>query len=342
MWDEIDDVSVGCDNDDMVEALDDAGVTADEFEMIEDTGGESAELSESVVEECFDENPLQNLELPEEFNATDAFEPMQISSAEYERMLDTYDADTIANALYEGRFEVVDDTVEDDSPKVLTRFPDVNFEESEYTECVTEKADIEEDWGGITEEDEVTEDNQEVEELLDYESILREIEEESLRQGFENIDIETDETRLRETLDDFKEEKWDELSLEGQKEAMENLADYVKDVIKLENPPRIEYYNREKNGEYGGYNPATNVLNINEYMLYNSEEAADTIAHELWHAHQYECAKNPQSALDYQYAYNIDNYISSDMGQEAYENQLIEAEARAFAEQFKEKIGRAG
>ncbi|MDR2731244.1 MAG: hypothetical protein LBB81_10165 [Treponema sp.] len=77
----------------------------------------------------------------------------------------------------------------------------------------------------------------------------------------------------------------------------------------LENPPNIEYYNETEQGDYGGYNPATNTLNINEYMLYDSNEAANTVTHELWHAYQHEKASNPQSPKDFQYQYGFDNYI---------------------------------
>ena len=48
---------------------------------------------------------------------------------------------------------------------------------------------------------------------------------------------------------------------------------------------------------------------------------------------------NPKRPLDYQYQFNFDNYISPELGQEAYESQLVEAEARAFAAQFKDRIG---
>lgn len=289
------------------------------------------EIAEDIAEEDYEDNPLEDLELLEETEVSDVTETMMIGQKEYEWMLETHDIDIISNAMQEGMFEVIDDTLEEDSPKTLTRFPDVHFEECE--EC-TEEGEYAEQ-----EEMEVLAESEQLEEIIDYEDILRGIEEESLRQGFENIDIEADEERLSESLSDFQEENWENLSLEEQKAVMENLADYVKEIINLDNPPEIEYYNREKMGEYGGYNPETNILRINEYMLYNAEEAADTIAHELWHAHQHECAENPQSALDYQYLYNFENYIPSDMGQDAYESQLVEAEARAFAEQFKERIG---
>jgi acetolactate synthase-1/2/3 large subunit len=53
----------------------------------------------------------------------------------------------------------------------------------------------------------------------------------------------------------------------------------------------------------------TNTLRINENMLYESDEAADTVAHELWHAYQHERAENPHSPKDFHYQAGFDNYI---------------------------------
>lgn len=173
---------------------------------------------------------------------------------------------------------------------------------------------------------------------INYEEIYEGIQQEALEQGFEGIDIDSDSGRLEQSLQNFTESNWEALSLDEQKSGMSDLASYVVDIIGFENPPTIEYYNNAQMGDFGGYDASTNTLNVNEYMLYNSEEAADTIAHELWHAHQHECAMHPQSARDYQYQYNFINYIPPDLGQEAYESQLIEAEARAFAAQFKDRL----
>lgn len=173
---------------------------------------------------------------------------------------------------------------------------------------------------------------------INYDEIYSGIEQEALAEGFQDVQIDADAERLDSTLEPFDESAWQDLQLDEQKQSMEDLAGYVTDVIGFENPPQIEYYNNERRGDYGGYDPATNTLSVNEYMLYDSKEAADTIAHELWHAHQYERARNPESARDYQYQYNFENYVSPDLGQEAYESQLVEAEARAFAEQFKDRL----
>ena len=163
---------------------------------------------------------------------------------------------------------------------------------------------------------------------------------------FDGVDYLQDVERLDSSLISFRPERWQELDLNQQKEAMTELAEYVQEVTGLENPPTIEFYNNPVDGDYGGYMASTNTLSINEHMLYDSNEAADTVAHELWHAYQHERAMNPQSAKDYQYQYNFDHYISPKrdmLGRfvnfTEYQDQLVEAEARAFAEQFKGRLG---
>lgn len=159
---------------------------------------------------------------------------------------------------------------------------------------------------------------------------------------FDGIDYATDTERLDCSLENFDSSTWEGLSIDEQKAAMTDLADYVKDVIGFDNPPEIVYYNNPVDGDYGGYSPGSNTLEVNEYMLYNNEEAADTVAHELWHAYQHQRANNPQSAKDYQYQYGFDNYIRPEDDFAGYQDQLIEAEARAFAQQFKDRLNMKG
>lgn len=155
---------------------------------------------------------------------------------------------------------------------------------------------------------------------------------------FDGINYSDNPERLDALLYSFQSDKWDNLSIDEQKDAMSRLAEYVKDVIGFKNPPEIEYYNESDSGDYGGYDPNANKLKVNEYMLYENEEAADTIAHELWHAYQYERAKNPSSTKDYLYQYGFENYVSPEDDFSAYQDQLVEAEARAFAQQFKDRL----
>ena len=74
-------------------------------------------------------------------------------------------------------------------------------------------------------------------------------------------------------------------------------------------------------------------------------EIVDTIAHETWHAYQHQRANILENKHDYLYKLNFDNYISpTSLGDGKclfftdYQEQLVEAEARAFASLFREGV----
>ena len=178
---------------------------------------------------------------------------------------------------------------------------------------------------------------------IDLEGDLTEEELNSVYEGLESFDFQgvnalEDTERLDENLENFTNENWENFSIEEQKESMNDLAQYIIDVTGLENPPKIEFYNNDKEGDYGGFDRLNNTLSINEHMLYQNDEAADTVAHELWHALQYQRATNPQTRQDLMYAENFSNYISPSEDFEAYQSQILESEARAFAQQIKDRL----
>jgi hypothetical protein len=144
--------------------------------------------------------------------------------------------------------------------------------------------------------------------------------------------------QLDSILDNFGEGKWNDLSLDEQKQSMTDLAGYVADETGNKNPPEIVFRNDMNDGEYGGYNPGTNTLEVNENMLGDSTEAADTVAHEMWHAYQQQCALDPTSEKGREYQEGFDNYISPEYDFEGYQNQMVEAEAREYAQGFKDKL----
>ena len=139
-------------------------------------------------------------------------------------------------------------------------------------------------------------------------------------------------------LDNFQEDKWSDLSLEEKKQSMTDLANYTISDIGVENPPEIIFRDDMPDGSYGGYSPDTNTIEINTNMLDDSAEAADTITHEMWHAHQQEVANNPSNPRAAEYQEGFDNYISPEYDFEGYENQMVEAEARDYAQGFKGKL----
>lgn len=149
---------------------------------------------------------------------------------------------------------------------------------------------------------------------------------------------EADDEQLDSLLDSFQEDKWSDLSLEERKQSMTELADYVTADIGLENPPEIIFHDDMPDGSYGGYNPVTNTMEINQNMLDDSTEAADTIAHELWHVHQQEAANDPSNPRAAEYQEGFDNYISPEYDFEGYQNQMVEAEARDYAQGFKDRL----
>jgi hypothetical protein len=157
---------------------------------------------------------------------------------------------------------------------------------------------------------------------------------------FNGINLNANAEDLQESIIEFEQENWDTLSTDERKDAVENLSAYLQDEIGLKNPPQIEFYNNEKDGEYGAYEPQANTLSINECMLDDSKEAAKTVAHELWHTYQHECANDPHSLKDYQYqmGVNSDVYVSPKDDYDGYKNQLVEAEAFAFENQIQNAL----
>lgn len=302
-WDEIAEALLGHEATDVETDLHDSVNVADEMvEMSEESEWEQAELelNENQLDESVEERAEENesLSLSDFSDIDEDIDPVEESDEMATESVELID---------ESSLDDLEETVEDD---------DESIDEDLYANGMDEVQEI----------------------AINYDEIYQEIQQEVLEQGFENINILADTERLDSSLENFEESNWENLSLEEQKESLSNLAEYVEETIGFENPPQIEYYNNPREGDYGGYNSVTNTLRVNEYMLYNSSEAADTIAHELWHAHQRECAENPQTARDYQYQYNFENYITPELDHQAYENQLLEAEARAFAAQFKGRM----
>jgi soluble cytochrome b562 len=153
-----------------------------------------------------------------------------------------------------------------------------------------------------------------------------------------NVGKDLNDNGADAVLDNFQEDKWSDLSLEEQKQSMTDLADFVAADTGNENPPEIVFRDDMPDGSYGGYSPETNTMEININMLDDSAEAADTIAHEMWHAHQEQAAKDPSNPRAQEYQDGFDNYISPEYDFEGYQNQMVEAEARDYAQGFKDRL----
>ncbi len=147
-----------------------------------------------------------------------------------------------------------------------------------------------------------------------------------------------DTEQMRELVEPFKPEVWEGLDIEERKRALMEFQRFNTELLGLNPSPDIDFYNNPQEGDYGGYSPGDNAIHINEYMLYDAAEALDTIAHESRHAYQHIRADNPQTSRDFEFAENFENYTSAEDDFEAYQAQIVEADARAYAARYKDYL----
>ena len=162
--------------------------------------------------------------------------------------------------------------------------------------------------------------------------------------SFDNLDLEDE--RLENIIKYFESDTWQKLDIDDKRAIIQAFETYLVNSLDLKRPPRVVlYYGLQ--GECGEYNRANNTIKINMNMIDNPQMTIGTIAHETWHAYQYQCAENPQTRKDALYFINFipQNYrtpvnVNGNWVMfEEYESQLVEAEANAFGRLFEEKVG---
>lgn len=153
-----------------------------------------------------------------------------------------------------------------------------------------------------------------------------------------------DEAKASEVLSPFKQEKWEQLSVQEKKQAVEKLADYNAEILGIEDKPQIVFFNKPpKDGmiERGYYDPNNNSIFINEHCLNDSANIVDTVSHEYRHKYQHQRADILENERDLAFRENFDNYQSAGNDYAsylAYRNQLVEVDARAYGQVIREKI----
>ena len=190
---------------------------------------------------------------------------------------------------------------------------------------------------GINNESEQTDEN------IGLEDVYNEIYECDVNDfSFENLDLE--DKRLEQTIKYFASETWSKLDVDDKRAIIQAFETYLVKILDLRRQPRVIFYYGPQ-GDCGTFNRANNTIRINMNMLDDPQMAISTIAHEIWHAYQYQCVENPQTRRDALYAINFINYVTPVMVDgnwvmfEEYESQLVEAEANAFGMLFEEKVG---
>ena len=144
-------------------------------------------------------------------------------------------------------------------------------------------------------------------------------------------------------MDRFGAAQWERLTDSEKVEAIKELAAVIGKKLGIEDNPEIQFYNG-RDGSCGAYIPSENKVEINRNTLDDPQEVVDTVAHEMRHAYQHQRAGLQETWQDMLYKINFENYISPIPLADGkylfftdYQDQLVEAEARAFANIFTDK-----
>lgn len=143
-----------------------------------------------------------------------------------------------------------------------------------------------------------------------------------------------DEAKVKAALESFSQENWENLVLDERKEAITKLVEYNQEILGIEIPVKIEYYEKNDRGDYGAYDKDTHTIFINAKNLEDAKETADTIAHEMRHAYQYVRAEELIESRDLLYSIGFIRYIQPAQNQSLYEQQLVETDARDYAQRL--------
>ena len=205
------------------------------------------------------------------------------------------------------------------------------------SDVVNENRNAEKFWDDIFCDDETNNDI----EQLDFDELLPEIFGRSTEEF--SFDFYFDDDIL-DIMEKFKQPNWDVLD---KSEKMDVAYEFVKllgEKLRLNKTPDVSFIIDDPS-KLGAFLPREKVLEINSGLMSNPVELMKTIAHEMRHAYQHERADNPTSVMDVLYGLNFANYISPVLVGDGkylfftdYQDQLVEAEARAFEKLF-ERMG---
>ena len=146
---------------------------------------------------------------------------------------------------------------------------------------------------------------------------------------------------VKKTLERFSNTSWAIMPDSEKVSSLKELGKAIADMLGLSHIPGIEYF-KTNDGTLGDYSPQTDTIRLNP-SISEPKEIIKTLAHEIRHAYQHNRAEILETWEDVLYKVNFDNYISpipladgSYLFFTDYQDQLVEAEARAFSKWFTE------
>lgn len=156
------------------------------------------------------------------------------------------------------------------------------------------------------------------------------------------IDFEIDE-EISSLLDRFDPLQWDKLADEERIDTIQQFVELLAGRLDLATVPNVALFIGPP-ALLGEYSHSDNCVELNTMLIDRPDLLRTVIPHEMRHAYQHQRADSPKTRQDYLYRLNVDNYISPVSLPDGkylfytdYQDQLVEAEARAFASLFSRK-----
>ena len=156
------------------------------------------------------------------------------------------------------------------------------------------------------------------------------------------FDFNVHDESIQSCLMRFDDTHWNSLTEAQKRDLICDFGEILARKRGLEEVPEIDFVKKAELS-CGSFKQRYNSIEINTNIFCNSKEVIDTVAHEMRHAYQYQRANILETREDLLYKANFDNYVSPIPLEDGkylffidYQDQLVEAEARAFAKLFSE------
>jgi len=140
-------------------------------------------------------------------------------------------------------------------------------------------------------------------------------------------------------IHELRPDVWRELDFKSRLKVLQSVENKMAEVHGR--PSALVKTKPMKPGEFGGYDRETRIITLNEVHIKSGDirEITDTVVHEGRHAYQHYAVEHPSfhpdAAQVETWRHNFDHYLPAEIyGQEIYESQPIEADARDYADEI--------
>lgn len=146
--------------------------------------------------------------------------------------------------------------------------------------------------------------------------------------------------RMQSILDQMNSPNWDLLADEEKIRIADQFVEVLADRLDIQDVPKVVFFEGAPTA-LGAFSSGDNCVKINAALLQHPQLLKEVIPHEMRHAYQHQRAATQETWMDVLYQINFDNYISPIWLSDStclyftdYQGQLVESEARAFANLF--------